>query len=486
MSDHKIPFNGSLVMLGCGAVAQCTLPLILKHFLIDPKKITILDMVDNRDRIKDALKQGINYYVQKITPENLQTILGKFAKSGDIIIDLAFDIDCGDILTWCYKNNVLYANTSIEEWDPYADLQNQTPLQRTLYARHMELRAMIAPWDKKGPTAVVDHGANPGLVSHFTKKALLDIAQKIITEKPNDARVPVLKEFCNNNNFAAIAQTIGLKVIHISERDTQITDVPRQVNEFVNTWSIDGFYEEGTAPAEMGWGTHEKHLPQYAFEHTTGPKNQICVAQPGIQTWVRSWVPSGDIIGMVIRHGESFTISDRLTVWANNKAVYRPTVHYAYCPTDSALNSLHELKMRHYVMQEKKRILRDDIVSGADEVGVLLMGHDFTSWWCGSILDINQTRALAPHQNATTLQVAASLIAALTWMIKNPQEGVCIPDDLPHEEILRVATPYLGTLVSKATDWTPLKDRKNLFKSFGAPDPKSEDVWQFNTFLYDI
>ena len=490
MEHKKTIFNGNILMIGCGAVAQCTLPLILKHLEIDPKKITILDMLDNRKNIQEELKRGINYHVQKITAGNFAATVEKYVKSGDLIIDLAFDIECKDILTWCHTNNVLYINTSVEEWDPYSQAQTQSPvdrtLNRTLYARHMELRAMIAPWKSNpGPTAILDHGANPGLVSHFVKQALLDIAQKIITEKPQDPRVKELKEYCASNNFAKIAQTVGVKVIHISERDTQITTQPKQVNEFVNTWSIDGFYEEGTAPSEMGWGTHEKTLPRYAYEHKTGPKNQICIAQPGIQTWVRSWVPSGDIIGMAIRHGESFTISDKLTVWENNTAVYRPTVHYAYCPSDSALNSLHELTMRNYVMQEKKRIMRDDILSGADEVGVLLLGHDFTGWWCGSILDIEETRRLAPHQNATTLQVAASLIAALTWMINNPKKGVCIPDDLPHDEILPVAKPYLGKIISMPTDWTPLRDRKNLFSGTGAPDPKPEDVWQFSTFLFE-
>ncbi len=46
------------------------------------------------------------------------------------------------------------------------------------------------------------------------------------------------------------------------------------------------------APAELGWGTHEKTLPQNAYEHPSGPKNQICIAQPGAKTWVRSWVPN--------------------------------------------------------------------------------------------------------------------------------------------------------------------------------------------------
>ena len=66
---------------------------------------------------------------------------------------------------------------------------------------------------------------------------------------------------------------------------------PKGVNEFVNTWSIEGFYEEGTAPAELGWGTHERRLPKHAHTPIGGPGNQIFLAQPGIRTFVHSWVP---------------------------------------------------------------------------------------------------------------------------------------------------------------------------------------------------
>ncbi len=88
-----------------------------------------------------------------------------------------------------------------------------------------------------------------------------------------------------------------MKVIHCSERDTQIIDQPKQVDEFVNTWSIEGFREEGTTTAEMGWGTHEKTLPPLAYEHKDGPRNQICLARMGMNTWVRSWVPNYAIHG---------------------------------------------------------------------------------------------------------------------------------------------------------------------------------------------
>ena len=100
---------------------------------------------------------------------------------------------------------------------------------------------------------MLTHGANPGLVSHLVKQALLNIAE----DTGVDAGTPDSREA-----WAKLAQTLGIKVMHIAERDTQVTDVPKQANEFVNTWSVDGFVSEGAQPAELGWGTHEKHFPR--------------------------------------------------------------------------------------------------------------------------------------------------------------------------------------------------------------------------------
>ncbi len=482
--EKAVKFKGKILIIGCGAVSQCAIPLVLKLIDVPSKNVTIMDFLDNRKRVKDSLKKGAKYVVNRITQDNFQTLLPKYVGAGDLIIDLAWNIDCRSIVTWCRENEVLYVNTSVEEWDPYKDENRNDATKYTLYTRHMEIRDMIKKWgDNNGTTAVVDHGANPGLVSHFTKHALIGIAKKIIKEKPNDPRRKPLEAALESKDFSKLAQLAGVKVIHISERDTQITDQPKEMNEFVNTWSIEGFFEEGVAPAEMGWGTHERTLPKGAFTHKVGPRNQICLASLGMKTWVRSWVPCGEITGMVIRHGEAFSISDRLTVWENGKAVYRPTVHYAYCPSDSAINSLHELEMRQFRMQEKQRIMSDEIIDGQDELGVLLMGHDFNSWWCGSLLDIHTARKLVPHQQATTMQVAISVVAAAIWMIKNPRRGFCLPDDLDHEVILDIAMPYISPFYSKAVDWTPLKNLNTKFTKFDMPRPKDEDVWQFETFL---
>jgi homospermidine synthase len=481
-----VKFEGKILIVGCGSVSQCAIPLVARLIDIPPENITIMDFIDNRQRVKDTLDLGVKYVIDRITEENYKVMLKEYVGPGDLIIDLAWNIDCRAMLQWCRDNQVLYVNTSVEEWNPYKDSERNDPTKYTLYTRHMELRDMIKKWgDNEGTTAVCDHGANPGLVSHFTKRALVDIAKKILAEKPKDPRRKKLEIALQEKNFARLAQLEEVKVIHISERDTQITDKPKEVNEFVNTWSIEGFFEEGVAPAELGWGTHERYVPRSAYFHKVGPRNQICLNSIGMKTWVRSWVPCGEITGMVIRHGEAFSISDRLTVWQDGKAVYRPTVHYAYCPSDVAINSLHELEMRQFSLQEKQRIMNDEIVEGRDELGVLLMGHDFNSWWCGSLLDIHTARKLVPGQQATTLQVAISVVTASIWMIRNPKSGVMLPDDIDHEDILEIAEPYIAPIVSQAVDWTPLKHLNTKFTKFDVKRPKDEDVWQFTTFLVD-
>jgi homospermidine synthase len=486
----QLAFGGRILLLGSGSVSQCLQPLLLRHVDMDFTRLTIMDFEDLAHTAAEAVAAGATYLRERITPENIETELAKHLGDGDLLINLAWNIDTGVIIDWCQRHGVLYVDTSVEEWDPYADQLDSTPQSRTLYARHMKLRERAKGWKKDGPTAVVEHGANPGLVSHWTKIALLDIATAMLKEpdrlpQPLDAdRRAQLEDALADRDFPALGRLTGTKVIHISERDTQISDKPKQVGEFVNTWSVEGFYEEGTAPAEMGWGTHEPTLPAGAYTHESGPQNQICLAQTGITTQVRSWVPiGGPIIGMVVRHGEAFTISDHLTVWQDGKAVYRPTVHYAYMPTDAALNSLHECRMNGYRLQTDQRIMNDEIVSGMDELGVLLLGHDLNGWWVGSQLDIHESRALVAHQNATTLQVAASVLGAVHWMVNNPNRGLCVPDDLDPEAVLEIANPYLGTVPSVQTDWTPRSSYYEPFAKFRPETGDESEPWAFANFL---
>jgi homospermidine synthase len=477
-------FNGRILIIGYGAVSRCTLPLLFKQVQVDPAKVTVMDFADVGPGVSTVRGFGANFVCDRINREQMGTQLAKYVGKGDLIIDLAWNIGCDDILQWCHDHDVLYVNTSVELWDPYESAASKPPTERTLYVRHLTMRSMMAQWKTPGVTAVVDHGANPGLVSHFTKQALEEMADRWLADnKKKSRRREIVEDARKTRAYNLMAWQLGVKVIHVSERDTQISDQPKEFDEFVNTWSIEGFYEEGIAPAEMGWGTHEKCLPPKAHVHLSGPRNQICLANAGCRTWVRSWVPCGETVGMVIRHGEAFSMSEHLTVMKGDKPVYRPTVHYAYCPCDAAIASMHELHMRNFRLQPRLRIMNDEIIKGQDQLGCLLMGHEYKSWWICSLLDIEESRQLVPHQNATTLQVACSVIAAVQWMIRHPRKGVCLPDQLPHEEILKYARPYLGPFISQAVDWTPLDNWDMKFSNFSTPKPAPEDVWQFSTFL---
>ena len=478
-------FKNKVLMIGCGSVGKCTLPILLKHVDIPLKNITVVDFADKRELLKPWMRRGLKYSQEKITPINVTKVLAKHVSAGGLIIDLSWNIDCLEMLGWCHDNKVLYINTSVEEWDPYAAIHQKSPFKKSLYFKQMEIRSMVSRWNNGSVTAVLDHGANPGLVSHFVKKGLVDIARKTIKDNTTPAKnKKTISRLVRERNFARLAMSLGVKVIHCSERDTQITNKPKEVDEFVGTWSIEGLREEGTSPSELGWGTHEKELPPLASVPPYGPGNQIFLSQMGINTWVRSWVPSCEIIGMAIRHAEAFSISDKLTVWRDGKVVYRPTVHYAYMPCDETLSSLYELRCRNYELQPKLRIMGDEIIKGEDCLGALIMGHKYNSWWTGSILSIDESRRLLPHQNATTMQVAIGAVSAIMWMIENPQRGVCDPDDIPYDYILKRAIPYLGKFVSEPSDWTPFKNYQVFFKENPAAFLDRKNLWCFKNFLF--
>src|SRR5690606_12613981 len=109
--------------------------------------------------------------------------------------------------------------------------------------------------------------------------------------------------------------------------------------------------------------------------------------------------------------------------------------------------------------QATQRILMDEIVSGSDELGVLLAGHGRNAYWYGSQLDIHEARALVPENNATSLQVTVSVLAGMVWAMENPARGIVEPDEMDHERILEIAMPYLGPVAGFYTDWTPIADR---------------------------
>ena len=467
LDNTKTKFTGRMVIIGSGSIGQGVLPLILRHIDIKAEQITIITA---EERGRDVAKEyGVTFLVDPLTRENFREKLAPMLGKGDFLVNLSVDVSSVALTEFCHEIGALYTDTCIEPWaGGYTD-PSLTPSQRTNYALResaMKNRDAFAG----GATALVTHGANPGLVSHFVKQALLDIAADtgVQTETPT-----------SREGWASLASTLGVKVIHIAERDTQVSNQPKKVGEFVNTWSIDGFVGEGCQPAELGWGSHEKQFPEDGRRHDFGSDAAIYLMRPGASTRVRTWTPlEGSFHGFLITHNESISIADYFTLRENGEVRYRPTVHYAYHPCDDAVLSVHELAGKNWNMQPRQRLMMNEIVSGIDELGVLLMGHKKGVYWYGSRLSIEEARRLAPYNNATSLQVTVAVLAGIIWVLENPNRGIVEPDEIDFKRVLEIAKPYLGELVGAYGDWTPLQDRNRLF----AEDVDQDCPWQFKNF----
>jgi homospermidine synthase len=466
MSSHEVhvKFGGKIVFVGFGSIGQGVLPLILRHIGTSSDRIIIVT-AENSGRT-EAEQFGVKFVKTALTRENYRAVLEPLLGSGDFLLNLSVDVSSVALIQLARDRGALYLDTCIEPWaggytDPHASVDS-----RSNYTMRLEALALRRAANST-PTAVLTHGANPGLVSHLVKQALLNIAR----DTGVDADTPRSRE-----SWAELSRTLGVKVMHIAERDTQVSNVPKAANEFVNTWSVDGFVSEGAQPAELGWGTHEKHFPADGGRHQQGSGCAIYLNRPGASTRVRTWTPAaGHFHGFLITHSEAISLADYYTVMDGARVAYRPTTHYAYHPSDNAVLSVHEFAGNNWHLQDRKRIMLNEITAGIDELGVLLAGHKKNAYWYGSQLSIEEARKLAPYNSATSLQVTSAALSGMIWAMENPNRGIVEPDDMEFERPLEICKPYLGKLVGAYTDWTPLYQRGELF----AEDLDTVDPWQF-------
>ncbi|HEY5210111.1 MAG TPA: saccharopine dehydrogenase C-terminal domain-containing protein [Stellaceae bacterium] len=465
MPDQKYAkFTGRMVIVGFGSIGQGVLPLLLRHLDIAPSQITIVTAEERGH--DEARSLGVAFVVSPLTRDNYGAVLRPLLGRGDFLVNVSVDVSSLALVELCFAQGANYLDTCIEPWPGGYTDPSLPAAMRSNYALRESALALRRKYPE-APTALLTHGANPGLVSHFLKQALLEAAAATgVTEKPA-ARA----------DWGALAARLGIKVIHVAERDTQVSPVPKRSGEFVNTWSIDGFVGEGSQPAELGWGSHERHFPPDGARHEFGGGAAIYLNRPGASTQVRSWTPlEGPYHGFLITHSEAISIADYFTLRQDGRVFYRPTVHYAYHPCDGAVLSLHELAGKNWRQQAEKRLLMDEIAPGGlDELGVLLMGNPKGVFWYGSRLTIDEARTLAPYNNATSLQVTAPVLAGVVWALENPRRGIVEPDEIDFRRILDLCRPYLGALVGVWGDWTPLQDRGRLFPE----DIDPTDPWQF-------
>jgi homospermidine synthase len=464
--------SGPIVMIGFGSIGKGMLPLIERHFEFDKTRFVVVDPEDKDRALLD--RHGVRFIHQAVTRDNYKQLLtGLLTEGGGqgFCVNVSVDTGSVDIMTLCREIGAFYIDTVVEPWHGFYFDAKLGPEARSNYALRENL---LAARKKKpgGTTAISCCGANPGMVSWFVKQALVNIAADtgLKIEPPK-----------NRDEWGRLAQRLGIKGIHIAERDTQRARNPKPLGVFVNTWSVEGFISEGLQPAELGWGTHEAWMPATGHEHKTGSQAAIYLMQAGANTRVRSWCPTAQAqYGFLVTHNESISIADYFTVRDNGTLAYRPTCHYAYHPCNDAVLSLHEMFGQAGQKQGAVHILdENEIVDGMDELGVLVYGHKKNAYWYGSQLTIEETRRIAPYQNATGLQVTSAVLAGMVWALENPNAGIVEADEMDFKRCLEVQMPYLGPVIGTYTDWTPLSNRPGLFPE----DIDTTDPWQFKNVL---
>jgi homospermidine synthase len=433
-----------ILFVGYGTVAQALTPVLFTQYPdLDPHNVSVITADERGAGV--ARSFGIGFRVTPLTQDNLDAALDGRLGRGDILLNLSVDVATVALIDWCQSHDVLYLDTCVEPWAGGYDADRHPIAHTTNYWLRQEA---LRRRGKGKSTCVIAHGANPGLVSHFVKLALCELA---LREGLAPDAAP-----------SALAGALGVKAIQIAERDTQTDCTPLRAGEFANTWSVDGLMAEAKQHAELSWGTHETRLPPGAAYIGDVPTAGVMLDGCGVRTQVKSWVPSvGNQRAWLITHHEAHSIGDCLTTYSPDGAmVHRPTVYYAYRPAPKTCESLARWGNDGLAPPARKTVMVDSLVSGADELGVLLI-REKGAYWFGSVLSLVEARRIAPHNNATTMQVVGGIVGALAWMLSHPMAGVVEAEDMDADCVMRVARPFLGQLVGLDVRW-PADGRPGL------------------------
>lgn len=247
----------NIVLIGYGTIASALMPNLLTEFGRDIKSLKVIDPCGAKKPSAEFVSP-VTWVAESITRDNLEELLCDL-DAESFVVNLSVDVSSVDLVSLCQKKGARYIDTCIEPWAGHYVNADEEPAERTNYALRETMLALKSQC-QNGPTAVVAHGANPGLVSHFVKQALLNLRSDIFgVSQP----IPQTRQ-----QWAKLCADLGVKTIHIAEHDTQIAKLPKRPGEFVNTWSIDGLIGEGCQPAELGWGTHKLSFPPEGQRHS--------------------------------------------------------------------------------------------------------------------------------------------------------------------------------------------------------------------------
>ena len=251
--------EGPIVMIGFGSIGKGTLPLIERHFEFDKEHFYVIDPNDADRKLLD--ERGVKFVHLGLNKDNYRDVLNKYLKSGKgqgFCVNLSVDTSSLDIMRCAREIGALYVDTVVQPWPGFYYSKNSATRRAptTRCARRCSRSGAGTPAGRPpSPAAAPIRAWCPGSSSRRCSISPSTWARR----RPSRKRA---------RTGAKLAQSLGVKGVHIAERDTQRAKNPKPRNVFVNTWSVEGFLSEGMQPAELGWGTHEKWAPANAGFHT--------------------------------------------------------------------------------------------------------------------------------------------------------------------------------------------------------------------------
>jgi homospermidine synthase len=254
-------------------------------------------------------------------------------------------------------------------------------------------------------------------------------------------------------SHAEKAKELKIRTIHIAEIDTQ-TEFEKDKSKWRNTWSINGFYEEGTAPPELGMGSHES-IPKDAEKVRLKKTKALILPGIGWKTIVRSSLPGRPYEGYLVQHAEALSINNYLSTDR-----YSPSVYYVYRPCPASIESIEHFGVKRDPRPAEQKMLYHSNSEGEDRLGVLLLGPGISRYY-GSYCSSTESRLIFEqyqYAGPTSSQVVAGILSALWLILRKPRLGIMEPDDIPPKytrEMLKFVKPLLGEIVDEEIAWRP-------------------------------
>ena len=483
-----VKFEGRILQFGFGAVGKSFFEKLKNEVDYDEYKYFVL--TKELEEFKAFVNLGgivENFITQEVNKDNYDEVFGNILSSGDLLIDFADTVGTRDIIEWCANHNVMYINTGEADW-PYQ-------WYCIFEENEKKCKMKLDYKDIKHPI-VLQHGNNPGLVSHFVKAALEYIVEKQFkpnklggiftkTRKINSQKGPnynELKKLLTENRYNELAMKLGLKMIHVNDIDLQKIKSKYEDNKLFNTWCVETFIYEILSETAFNIGTHEnvEAIKKSILKDTE--KGNLKLSDIAVNVKSNTIYPGGCFEGYVVPHEETITIAKGLEVWGEEggkqKILYRPTVMFVYRPCEYAVKYLDRAKVNEYPDADPNKpqdvedvngksivhgyeypdkweiVYREEIEIGTEYVGVLLLGDNFDPVWVGNRVEmpfLYKSSKDSYWQTPTITPVAMSALSAVVWMIKNKNKGgIFFPDDImDYKNIIKLAEKYISKTIYK-------------------------------------